>query len=111
MTAGLIRRGPRYRRFCAPALAFACCLPLIAAQVKPGQIVKLMSRDQIPADCVLLATSEPNGRAYVETSGLDGETNLKTKQAKEFLWNEQGAFSLSLSLFSAGFAHCILRLR
>jgi len=60
------------------------------AQVKPGQIVKLMSRDQIPADCVLLATSEPNGRAYVETSGLDGETNLKTKQAKEFLWNEQG---------------------
>jgi magnesium-transporting ATPase (P-type) len=49
-----------------------------------------MSRDQIPADCVLLVSSEPAGRAYVETSGLDGETNLKTKQAKESLWNEEG---------------------
>lgn len=57
----------------------------------PGQVVKLMSRDQVPADCVLLMSSEPAGRAYVETSGLDGETNLKTKQAKESLWNEEGS--------------------
>jgi magnesium-transporting ATPase (P-type) len=52
-----------------------------------------MSRDQIPADCVLLVSSEPAGRAYVETSGLDGETNLKTKQAKESLWHEEGSFA------------------
>lgn len=64
--------------------------PLTFSQVKPGHVVKLMSREQIPADCVLLVSSEPAGRAYVETSGLDGETNLKTKQAKESLWNEQG---------------------
>jgi P-type E1-E2 ATPase len=60
----------------------------------PGQVVKLMSRDQIPADCVLLVSSEPAGRAYVETSGLDGETNLKTKQAKESLWNEEGSLGI-----------------
>ena len=68
-------------------------MPLTCTQIKPGQVVKLMSREQIPADCVLIMSSEPAGRAYVETSGLDGETNLKTKQAKESLWNEQGALA------------------
>jgi phospholipid-transporting ATPase len=69
-------------------------MSLTCTQIKPGQVVKLMSREQVPADCVLIVSSEPAGRAYVETSGLDGETNLKTKQAKESLWNEQGALAM-----------------
>jgi len=50
--------------------------------IKVGDIVKLRNRDQIPADCLILAASDdpPQGVCYVETKSLDGETNLKLKQ-------------------------------
>ncbi|KAL8742604.1 MAG: hypothetical protein Q9184_008227, partial [Pyrenodesmia sp. 2 TL-2023] len=46
-----------------------------------GDIVRVESEDPFPADLVLLASSEPEGLCYIETANLDGETNLKIKQA------------------------------
>jgi phospholipid-translocating ATPase len=46
-----------------------------------GDIVKLKRDENIPADLVLLYSDGPNGIAYIETMALDGETNLKSKQA------------------------------
>lgn len=49
--------------------------------VSVGDIVRVESEEPFPADLVLLASSEPEGLCYIETANLDGETNLKVKQA------------------------------
>lgn len=46
-----------------------------------GDVVKLMRDESAPADLAVLHTSGAEEMAYVETMALDGETNLKSKQA------------------------------
>ena len=46
-----------------------------------GDFVRIHNDDQIPADIIILATSDPDGACYVETKNLDGETNLKVRSA------------------------------
>ncbi|KAF8952701.1 hypothetical protein BGZ52_004473 [Haplosporangium bisporale] len=48
--------------------------------VKVGDIVYLQNDDPIPADIVILSTSEPDGLCFIETKNLDGETNLKIRR-------------------------------
>ncbi|KAI9907887.1 hypothetical protein PsorP6_003859 [Peronosclerospora sorghi] len=48
--------------------------------IQVGDILLLKHGDQVPSDCILLATSRSDGRCYVETANLDGETNLKIRQ-------------------------------
>ncbi|ORY71498.1 uncharacterized protein BCR38DRAFT_331668 [Pseudomassariella vexata] len=50
-----------------------------------GDIIRLERDDNIPADIILLSATGPNGIAYIETVALDGETNLKSKQACSLL--------------------------
>ena len=49
--------------------------------VQVGDFVRIYNDDQIPADIVILSTSDPEGACYVETKNLDGETNLKLRHA------------------------------
>ncbi|KAF3930731.1 hypothetical protein ABW19_dt0209668 [Dactylella cylindrospora] len=54
---------------------------IIWEDVRVGDIVKLERDEMLPADLFLLQAESETGIAYVETSALDGETNLKGKQA------------------------------
>ena len=49
--------------------------------VRVGDIVRLKRDDGAPADLVILHTQGTEETAYIETMALDGETNLKSKQA------------------------------
>jgi len=42
-----------------------------------GDVIKVYKNNFFPADCILLASSDPGNKLYVETKNLDGETNMK----------------------------------
>jgi len=48
-------------------------------EIRVGNVVKVNDGEMIPADMITLHSSDPKGVLYVETKGLDGETNLKIK--------------------------------
>ena len=50
-------------------------------KLEVGDVVLLRDNDQVPADIVVLSTSDSDGMCYVETKNLDGETNLKPRRA------------------------------
>ncbi|XP_057979048.1 phospholipid-transporting ATPase 1 isoform X2 [Malania oleifera] len=52
-------------------------------EIRAGEIIKVSANETLPCDMALLSTSDPTGVAYVQTLNLDGESNLKTRYAKQ----------------------------
>ena len=49
-------------------------------KVVVGDFVKLTSNEVIPADLLLLNSSDENSICHIETANLDGESNLKQRE-------------------------------
>lgn len=50
-------------------------------KLEVGDVVLLRENEQVPADIVVLSTSDVDGMCYLETKNLDGETNLKPRRS------------------------------
>lgn len=62
-----------------PSLSIPDHLIVKSQNLFVGDIVLIREDEQIPADVVVLASSEPNGECYVSTANLDGESALKRR--------------------------------
>ena len=49
--------------------------------IRQGHFIFVKNREMVPADMILLASSGDNGSSYIETSSIDGETNLKLRSS------------------------------
>ncbi|XP_025080273.1 probable phospholipid-transporting ATPase IF isoform X3 [Pomacea canaliculata] len=47
--------------------------------IKVGDIVRVQINEKFPCDLVMLSSNNQDGKCYVTTANLDGETNLKTQ--------------------------------
>ncbi|KAJ6803894.1 phospholipid-transporting ATPase 1-like [Iris pallida] len=52
-------------------------------KIRVGEVMKIYADESVPCDMVLLGSSDPNGIAYIQTMNLDGESNLKTRYARQ----------------------------
>ncbi|XP_016336878.1 probable phospholipid-transporting ATPase IM [Sinocyclocheilus anshuiensis] len=72
--------------------------------VQVGDIIKLENNQFVTADLLLLSSSEPLNLVYIETAELDGETNLKVKQALT-VTGDMGDYLEALAAFN-GEVYC-----
>ncbi|XP_066278383.1 phospholipid-transporting ATPase VA-like isoform X1 [Branchiostoma lanceolatum] len=86
-------------------------------EVRVGDVVHVGCNEMIPADLVLLKSSDKTGVCHLETANLDGETNLKTRETAlplqeapsweegEHFWIECGRPSSDVYKFNGRIKH------
>jgi phospholipid-translocating ATPase len=52
-----------------------------SADMKVGDIIKVLHNERVPADLLLLFTTEKSGGVFIRTDQLDGETDWKLRKA------------------------------
>ncbi len=60
---------------------------ILSKDMKVGHIIEINSNQRIPADCIILSTSDEDGTVFIRTDQLDGETDWKLRKAVKFTHN------------------------
>lgn len=60
--------------------------------VRVGDFIQVRCNEVIPADILLLFSSDPSGICHLETANLDGETNLKQRRVVKGFSQQVGLF-------------------
>ncbi|XP_066145545.1 phospholipid-transporting ATPase VD isoform X1 [Euwallacea fornicatus] len=63
--------------------------------VRVGDLIHLSNNEVVPADILVLRSSDPSGLCYIDTGHLDGETNLKQRQVARGFLEKQHCFEPS----------------
>lgn len=67
----------------APPLSTLPSSAVASSKLRVGDLVLIEKNQRVPADCVLLRTSDTSGSCFVRTDQLDGETDWKLRVAVE----------------------------
>ena len=53
-------------------------------KINVGNLIKVKNEEIIPADLLIIGSSNPEGNCYLQTSNLDGEINLKERETLSY---------------------------
>lgn len=78
MTDCNMRKATFLQLFILYLIVFHELLQQVQSQnIHVGDIVRVKRDESFPCDLVLISTSNNEGKCYITTANLDGETNLK----------------------------------
>ena len=73
-----------------------------SSKIRVGDLVFLEKNQRVPADMVLLRTSDSSGTCFIRTDQLDGETDWKLRVAvpsTQALKSDKGLLSLDAEIY------------
>ena len=63
-------------------------MTVTSENLKVGNIIKVHQNERVPADLLLLFTTEKSGSIFIRTDQLDGETDWKLRKAISMVQSE-----------------------
>ena len=78
------------------------------SDIRPGDFIHLSCDEIIPADILLLSSSDPQGICHIETSNLDGETNLKQRHVVSGIDYGVSYYLLEYGIFFSTFVFVVI---
>lgn len=77
---------------------------VLSSSIRVGDLVLLEKNQRVPADLILLRTSDSSGTCFIRTDQLDGETDWKLRvavPATQKLPSDQELFNLDAEIYGA----------